>query len=218
MMSLVTFIKAKVWSCRQTLASSFVANSINSRLALVSIMLSLTACSSTTSDLSAIFQSLEADAVSIFDLLISFCYLAGALFVARGIFDFKVYGEQRTASAQQHSLRTPITYVTVGIFLLYAPNTITLLSESWLMQPTVMLAYLNPENASAGSSTWESLAVAMFTLIQICGLISFIRGCFMLTHIGGGQHGGTAKGMTHIVSGIVMLNLQSFLQILDNSI
>jgi hypothetical protein len=191
---------------------------LNRRLALVAIMLNLSACSATSSDLSAIFQSLEADAYAIWNLLISFCYFAGALFVARGIFDFKVYGEQRTASAQQNSLRTPLTYVTVGLFLLYAPNTITLLSVSWLMQPTVMLAYLNPENASAGSSTWASLSVAMFTLLQICGLISFIRGCFMLTHIGGGQHGGTAKGMTHIVSGIIMLNLQAFLQILDNSI
>lgn len=190
---------------------------LNSLLSLVAVMLSLTACT-TSSDLSAIYQSLEADAFAIWNLLISCCYLFGALFVARGIFDFKVYGEQRTASAQQNSLRTPLTYTVVGIFLLYAPNTIVLLSESWLMQPTVMLAYLNPENASAGSSTWASLAVAMFTLLQICGLISFIRGCFMLTHIGGGQHGGTAKGMTHIISGIVMLNLQAFLQILQNSI
>lgn len=190
---------------------------LNGRLVLVAIMLNLSACTSTSS-LSAIFQSLEADAYAIWNLLISFCYFSGVLFVARGIFDFKVYGEQRTASSQQNSLRTPLTYVTVGLFLLYAPNTITLLSESWLLQPTVMLAYLDPENANAGSSTWASLAVAMFTLLQICGLISFIRGCFMLTHIGGGQHGGTAKGMTHIVSGIIMLNLQAFLQILDNSI
>lgn len=214
-MNLLTFIKAKF---RRGLCVRWVcACGLKGRFGLVVVMLSLTACS-TSSDLSAIFQSLENDAFAIWNLLISCCYLFGALFVARGIFDFKVYGEQRTASAQQNSLRTPLTYVVVGLFLLYAPNTIVLLSESWLMQPTVMLAYLNPENASAGSSTWASLAVAMFTLLQICGLVSFIRGCFMLTHIGGGQHGGTAKGMTHIISGIIMLNLQAFLQILQNSI
>lgn len=180
----------------------------------------LVGCGTTTfsgNDITAILIGLEDDALAVFDLMISFCYLAGALFVATGIFELKVYGEARTAMSQQNSLRKPLTYLTVGLLLLYAPQTIGILSNSWLMDPEVILAYLDPQNVGK-TGTWDAIAVAMYTLLQLCGLVSFIRGAFMITHVGGGPSGGMGKGMTHIISGVLLMNLQTFMQILYNSI
>lgn len=194
------------------------SKSIGQLSALIALSLGLSACGSYNSqDLTSIFINLQHDALAIFDLTTAFCYLVGAVFCVKALFEFKTYGEQRTAMSAQHSLRGPITYLMVGIMLLYTPSTVSILSNSWLEQPVVILAYLDPQNTGK-SGTWYSLEIAMFTLVQVCGLISFVRGAMMLTHVNGGPNGGMGKGIVHIVSGIIMLNIQLFLQILDNSI
>ena len=168
-------------------------------------------------DLTIILDNLMKQSVAIFDLLIAFCYLAGAGFVTKGVYEFKVYGEQRTSMSQQTTIRTPVTHILVGLAFLYSPSMISILGQSIMGQPTVILAYYDPAY-SAASGTWAEVETAVVTLLQICGLVAFIRGFFMLSHTQTSPNGGMGKGLTHVFAGLLLLNLPTFMEILYNSI
>lgn len=187
-------------------------------LALVaSVMLTGCAQISNGGDLTAILNNLMKQSVAIFDLLIAFCYLAGAGFVTKGMYEFKTYGEGRTSQSPQTTLRIPLTHLAVGMCLLYAPSMISILGNSIMGQPTVILAYLDPAYSDA-EGTWAEVETAVVTLLQICGLVAFIRGFFMLSQTQPGANGGMGKGLTHVFAGLLLLNLPTFMEILYNSI
>lgn len=169
-------------------------------------------------DMVSVLNHLMIQSSAIFNLMISFCYLAGAGFVTKGIYDFKVYGEQRTSASQQTTIRVPLTHILVGMGFLYTPSMISILSNSVMGQSTVILAYLDPNSVNAAAGTWGSVEVAVVTLLQVCGLVSYIKGFFILSHTQAGAGGGWGKGLTHVFSGLLLLNLQTFMQILYGSL
>ncbi len=189
------------------------------RLSVLGLIISLSGCAAIQNggDLTLLLNNLMIQSVAVFDLMMSFCYIAGACFVVKGMYEFKVYGEQRTSMSQQTTIRVPVTHLLVGMGLLYAPGMISIMSNSIMGQPTVILAYYNPAYAGA-QGTWAEVETAVVTLLQICGLVAFIRGFFMLSHTQVGPNGGVGKGLTHVFAGLLLLNLPTFMQILYNSI
>ncbi len=199
-------------------ARSVLVKGVVKHLSLLGLITSLGGCAAIQKggDLTLMLNNLMIQSIAIFDLLIAFCYLAGACFLVKGMYEFKTYGEQRTSMSQQTTIRVPITHVLVGLSLLYAPSMISIMSNSIMGQPTVILAYFDPAYAGA-DGTWAEVETAVVTLLQICGLVAFIRGFFMLSQTQTGPNGGVGKGLTHIFAGLLLLNLPTFMQILYNS-
>ncbi len=64
------------------------------------------------------------------------------------------------------------------------------------------------------------LIKACFMIVQLIGVIAFIRGLVLLTHIGHGhgQQGSVGKAAAHIIAGILCINLYQFLQVVFNTL
>lgn len=67
---------------------------------------------------------------------------------------------------------------------------------------------------------WAHLIDVVVKFIQLIGLIAFIRGWFILSHSAEShsQQGGLAKGLTHIIGGILSINFIPFMQALSELI
>lgn len=141
-------------------------------------------------------------------MVTAIAYVMGMGFIMASIMKFKQYGEARTMMSMQHHLTQPIVYLVVGTFLLYLPSAInTTLSTFW--------ADPNPYGYLEASSEWQASINNCILVVQFFGLIAFIRGLVILSHLGGhhGGQGGIGKGITHIIGGIFCINIYQFVNL-----
>ena len=102
-------------------------------------------------------------------LVTALAYVLGIYFVIASLHKFKEFGEQRTMMSSQHHLKEPLTYMAVGIFLLFLPSAVqTGLSTFWA-EPSPY-AYL--DNVDQYSQVWNNALM----VVQLFGTIAFIRG------------------------------------------
>lgn len=141
-------------------------------------------------------------------LITAIAYVTGMYFVFHGIMLLKQYGEQRTQMSGQHHLKGPIIFIFVGTMLLYLPSTVQIGLSTFWTQP-------NPYGYLQQQDQWSQLYKNIFMVIQLFGVIAFIRGLILLSSLGGhgGQPGTFAKGMTHIIGGILCINIYQFVQV-----
>ena len=86
----------------------------------------------------------------------------------------------------------------------------TLFGASW--QDT--LAY------PTGSSSTDALVSSVVLIMQVVGVIAFIRGILLLNSAGGhnAQPGSVGKGLTFIVGGLMAINIYGTWQMLVNTL
>ena len=103
------------------------------------------------------------------------------------------------------SLRPPITYLLVSMVFIYLPTALDILMNT--IYGTTQITPLSYVTAQS-SSQFESGLTVILAFIQIIGLIAFIRGWVIIAHTS--QQGGretVGKGITHIVGGILAINI-----------
>lgn len=64
---------------------------------------------------------------------------------------------------------------------------------------------------------WSSLINTIVMYVQLVGFIAFVRGWFILSgtgHPGGAQQGAFAKGLVHIIGGIIAINFVPFMNVI----
>lgn len=135
--------------------------------------------------------------------LTSFAYIIGTYFVILGVIEMKHFGESRGMMSQEHGLKKPLLYFFVGAALIYLPSSIKTGTDT-LWGGANSLAYV-PEVGNA----FSELRGNAFVILQFIGLVAFIRGLVIMTQLGGhgGQPGTFARGMTHIIGGILCINM-----------
>lgn len=153
--------------------------------------------------LDKLIDNLGTNIPSLMRLATAFSYVAGLYFMVVGIKEFKHFGESRTMMSQEHGLKKPITYMVIGAFLVYLPTSIATGLYTIGFKPNG-LGYI-PTTKSA----FTNLLTNSLLIIQLIGVISFIRGLIILTHTAGhgGQPGQFARGITHIIGGILCINM-----------
>lgn len=142
-------------------------------------------------------------------LVTAFAYVAGMLLIMRAVLALKHAGEMRTMMSHEHSMKRPLTYMFVGVMLLYLPSAVqTGLSTFW--------AEPNPYGYLEKQDEWAQFFNACFMIVQLVGIIAFIRGMMQLTQLAGhGGHPGVfGKAMAHIIGGIFCINIYQFVQVL----
>lgn len=170
--------------------------------------------SGVTTDAIQMLTSLSSSYPNITRLIYGVSYLMGLLLMFKSIWMFKVYGESRTMMSQQTSLRGPITLMCVASVLLWLPSGLhtmimTAFGHQYVLQYTV-----SPTNPLGQTGMY-----ALIYLVQIVGLIAFIRGWVYLAQGAGGgqsQHS-TGKALTHIIGGLLAVNIVEVTNILWNS-
>lgn len=187
-----------------------------SQLVSVSILcLSLAGCTGVQfPDVQQILVNLSSSLPPIWRLVTGLSYLLGIGFLMRAIYSLKIYGDQRTQMSANPSIKTPLIFFVVGGALLYLPSTKAVVMET-------IFAYSNPMPLSYVSEvplvSTQVVAIVM-QIIQLVGMISFIRGFLILSHAVSQTHSSQhtfGKAMTHIIGGILAINIEGTKQVVQ---
>ncbi|EKD73293.1 MAG: hypothetical protein ACD_45C00369G0003 [uncultured bacterium] len=146
-------------------------------------------------------------------LVTALAYVMGMYFVFYGIMMLKKVGESRTMMSGEHGIKGPVIYVAIGALMLYLPSSVQVGMSTFWTTP-------NPYGYIEKQDQWSQFISNCFLIVQLFGTIAFIRGLVILSHVGGhgGQQGSFARGMTHIIGGILCINIYQFVQVILNTI
>jgi intracellular multiplication protein IcmC len=141
-------------------------------------------------------------------LITAIAYVMGMYFIFQGVLGLKHYGDQRTMMSGQPHLKGPLIFITIGALLLYLPTSVQVGISTFWTEP-------NPYGYLQEQDQWSQFINSCYMVVQLFGVIAFIRGLVILTHLGGhgGQPGTFGKGMTHIIGGILCINIYQFVQL-----
>ena len=161
-----------------------------------------------------IISNLGKSIPNLMELVTAIAYVMGFFFVINGLFQLKKYGEQRSQASSEAHLKGPLIYLFVGAALIYLPTTIRTGFTTFWTEP-MPYAY-----DTGKKDAWSDLITASYMIIQLIGVIAFIRGLVMLTSLGGHgqQQGGLGKALAHIIGGILCIDLYDFLQTVFNTL
>ena len=137
-------------------------------------------------------------------------YLIGFIFMFRSVRGFKEYGEGSRSHGGMHGVKMPIVLFVVGCALIFTPSTVNVLMMS-------TFGYGSPLAYPETGGKWNQYR-NVFLLINLIGAISFIRGWVMIvgaSHQGG--HSSMGKAITHIVGGLLAINIQGTIDIMRRS-
>lgn len=143
---------------------------------------------------------------AVMKLVTALAYVLGVYFVFFGLLKLKQYGEMRTQMSSDHTLKGPLIYLGIGAAMLYLPTTVQVGLTTFWTNP-------NPYGYVTQSDQWGQLYKTVFLVIELLGVIAFIRGLVILSGMGGNaQQGAFGRGMTHVIGGIFCINLYQFVQ------
>ncbi len=170
-------------------------------------------------DLGVMLTNLKNTFGSLERLIGAFSYIAGIVLIARALFLFKAMGEH-PGQGQKGELAGPIVALSVGAVLLYLPSSIsmslnTIFSSTSLGTASELFSY----TSTGDVVNWQEMADVLVSYMKILGLIAFVRGWIMISKVGHsqGQPGQLSKGVVHIISGILLINIIDTLKILGTT-
>ena len=165
------------------------------------------------SSASDILANIASQLPSVMRLVTAVAFVLGMYFIIAGIIKLKHYGEQRSMMSVEHSLVGPMVYFAIGALLLYLPSAVNTGMSTFWSSP-------NPYGYLEKADQWNALYKDCFMVIQLFGTIAFIRGLVILSRVGGhggGGHDSLGKGLTHIIGGILCINIYQFVQVILNT-
>lgn len=153
-------------------------------------------------------QNLAKQLPNVMRLVTAIAYVMGMTFIILGVMKLKHAGEMRTMMSHEHSIKGPIIFLVVGAMLIYLPTTVQMGLNTFWTQP-------NPYGYITEKDQWSQFVNACYSIIQLIGVIAFIRGLILLSQLSGqgGHQGALGKGLTHIIGGLFLINIYQFIQV-----
>ncbi len=180
----------------------------------VSFLLVSDSYAQTTSDVQQMLINLSRAYEPVWLMITGIMYILGITLTFRALYHLKVYGELRTMMASNASMKEPVTYLITAAVLLYFPTALGIFMETTFGY-TNILAYSDWQGAGGGAN--EPMD-AIIKLVQIVGLISFARGWLIITKaVHPGSQATYGKGMTHIIAGVLAINIVGTANIISNT-
>jgi intracellular multiplication protein IcmC len=176
---------------------------------IVAISVLLSSCEHTnTGDLASMLMNVQKNLQPVWQMLVALSYTLGIIFVGVAIFKLKQYGQMTVMMSTHASLGGTMAYFLVGIGLLFLPT----LLNTWMI---TAWAYNLDDISGTEAGHYADFLKPITQIIQVIGLISFLRGWISLTRLGGGGQPGTlSKGIMHIVGGILAINVTGTIDML----
>ena len=174
-----------------------------------------TAYAALVPDAGTMLQNLTVAVPQLTRLVTALAYVMGLFMLIKGTYALKQYGESKSMMSTEHSLKGPMLFIFVGTMLLYLPTSIRVGTSSFWKNSTPLVYVPDPT-----TSSWSIFINDIFMVIQLVGVISFVRGMVKLTHLSGshGQPGTLGTAMAHIIAGILCINMYQFLQVIFNTL
>ena len=154
-------------------------------------------------------------------LIVAISYVTGIALSVRGIMMYRIFANQTFGSQQRGEIAGPLVFLVVGIILMYFPSTIatanlTMFGVADISSTQELLGYSQFDPYS------KSFKIKWLILkyLSLVGLIAFLRGWVILSKMGhsGSQPGSVGKGITHIVGGILLINIVQTVQVIAHTL
>lgn len=167
-----------------------------------------------------IFKNLGPSLIKVEYLLTSVAYLVGIALVFKGVMALKQVGEHKSQMSQHHTLKEPIWLIFSGAMLLYLPTGLNIMLQT-VFGSTSILSYDQVASSNQVMDSLKMFGSNLFLLVQVIGLIAFIRGWILLAKSGsqgGHQQGSFGKGIMHIIGGTFAINIVETLNVINNTL
>lgn len=151
----------------------------------------------------------------VWTMLIALSQLLAVAFAFMAVLKLKKFGQNSQMSASHPSLLGPIVSLFIAAVLFFMPLTLdSLINTMWGYDYSGVKSYLSTSN-----STWDALIQPVIIIIRIIGLIAFIRGWIILGRATseGAQPGTVGKALTHIIGGVLGINIVGTITVLQNT-
>lgn len=181
---------------------------------IIGLML-LSGCSGTANpDFQTVLQNLSGSFPGIWRLLTATAYVLGFFFAFKAIYTLKVYGESRTMMSSHASIKGPILNLLAATMLIFIPTGYDMINFTIFRQTGI----LNYNQGGIGSLSQDSVMIIQ-GIVQIVGLIAFIRGWILLAKSGDqGSQPILGKAFTHIIGGVLGINIALVQQMISNTL
>ncbi len=136
-------------------------------------------------------------------------YVIGLFLVIKGI--FKLAEHSKTNG--QVPLSKPILLVVIGICMMLIGNSLDVVTETFYTSANPG-GFLAPTGVAAN---YTAVYKSMFTFLKFVGLFSFVRGFLLLAKAVETGQDLTAKGLTHIVGGMMLYHSYYTVKLLAGS-
>lgn len=158
-------------------------------------------------DMSVLITNFNESVGGFYQLLNSCFYLIGGIFAVKTGWEIKSVQESRG----QHTYAMAIVTFLTAVIFLYLPTAIDAFSNSMF---DGVEGRVNPL-AMGGDGTTATFSAGIRAIVQfveLVGLIAFGRGWFIMRALSQGRSGEGAmgRGITHMVGGILAVNITTF--------
>jgi len=151
----------------------------------------------------------------------------GVLFIIRGLLKGAKYGSDPRASSTPHIL----AYLIIGAILIVAGQGAGSLTLSMFgmgtsdaidcadgVSCTTNVGRVLGWNASLGNVKFATAVAAALTFFQLIGILAFIRGLYIVKNaVEGTGQATVVQGFTHIVGGVLAINIYTILEVIDQT-
>ena len=163
-------------------------------------------------DINAMMRNLQQNFQPIVRLVFAVAYITGIWFIYSAVHSLRAYGEVRTMMPSNAEMSGPLVKLFIGAMLLFLP---TMLDVSAY---TLWGAQSGGWEPTGGK--YEDVLRAVMGLVQIVGYIAFVRGLVMMAKSAqkGAQPGMFGKGMTHLIGGLLAVNIKLTLGVIRASV
>lgn len=169
----------------------------------------------------AVLSNLADSLISVEKMLTGASYLMGLAFALKAVMTLKSHGEQRSSMGAS-SMKEASIYLFVSAMLLYYPTAFEVIMNSTFGYSNV-LAYAPMNSTSPILSDIfgadNAVGTSLTIIIQVVGLIAFLRGWLLIARSGNaqGQAGSIGKGFTHVFGGVMAMNIIGTLQMFNDT-
>ncbi len=166
-------------------------------------------------DVTSMLESLQTNFISLSQLVAALCYVFAGYFMLTALLKLKKYGEGISMTAQKEFSGTLVSIV-IGVAFLFIPSTLTTLLTTFYGTDTIT-AYTQLDQDGV---TWELAMQTIVMIVQFVGVVAVVRGLFHLhkaTH-GQSQQNGFAKGVVHLIGGVLAVNIVATKDILYSTL
>lgn len=170
-----------------------------------------------------VLTNLAASLVPVEKMITGAAYLMGIMFAIKAIMTLKTHGEQRSSMSGTGNIKEAGVYLIVAGMLVYYPTAFQVIMNSTFGYQDV-LAYGSANSSSPWLSdifgTDSAVGSSVVMIIQVIGLIAFIRGWLLIARSSaqGQAAGGVGKGLMHVFGGVMAMNIVGTLEVFYNTL
>lgn len=169
-------------------------------------------------DLASVFNNISQQINPIKNFIIAISYGVGLGLCIIAVMKLKKYGTKTAYMHVESSLVGPFLQFFIGIALFYLPTFVETVNLTIWNEAYVYNSPLN-YTSQTSSTTFEEYIEPILGIIQIIGMVSFIRGWVMLskaTNVGQ-QPGAVSRGLTHVIGGIMGINIYTVIEVFNQT-